>query len=249
MTDDRQINDNEKDCGCGCSGGASNGCGPEQPAIQENEVKGACCAPSEAEAGESCCAPSEAKASTSCCAPTESANSCACSGFKGIVFTVVMIMAVAVGANSFFDKTNAIAQDGRVSSTAFDFEVPLTSLDSVEAVAKLKTEKDVVFVVLTGSGDKSAGLISKEIETAIGTLADGKISAATYAMSEDSEAFKKVAEEFGVQSFPAVLLTGKGVFSGQVKGNLTSDSLLSAFFRASSPACCPSDSSETFSCT
>lgn len=217
---------------------------------------------------ESLCDSSVPNCGVDCCSPSSSEKKT----WKTAVFIVVILLAGAVAAHSILTKNNettdisgnaglsfsssdtsdmphfptGLSQRDENPSEAIAISCGMT-LDSIESIGKLAAEKkaNVVFIILAGDDEESNQNASAQVETTINNLfAKGK-QVAAFTLEMRSEGYDQLISQFSLESFPSVIVAGKGCGVSTVSGEINETKLLRAFIVASTPiscgpgGCCP----------
>lgn len=223
---------------------------------------------SEAKQPEPCC-DSSSQGSDVCC----SSGSGGGKKWKTMVFIVVVLLAGAVAAHSLLTKKGqgpSVSQEGALSletvsvpdTTGSSVESPAASeqpskpagvscgvtLDSIKSLARIADEKkaNAAFILLPGEDEGLARTASTQIEATVDMLSAKGKQVAAFTLQKGAEGHDRLVRMFSVETFPCVIVTGKGCGAGAVWGEITEAKLLSAFVKASTPVscgpvgCCPS---------
>jgi hypothetical protein len=198
--------------------------------------------------GSSCCSPSGAGLGESgnpddgCCSP---ANNVAAkhgrSRVKTILFAIVMLAAVAVGAYSIVRRTDSDNQDPgqAVSSTvsAVSAASVLRGLTPASAspANESANDKDVVFAILPCVHEQHVREVSDQVLPVVEKLQSQGKGVATLTIDPDSREYTQLIELFSAKSFPCVIVAGKGCQSSLLSEDITEERLLSAFVLATTP--------------
>ena len=196
---------------------------------------------------------SEQKQETGACGP---GCSCGTTGDgtrkKWLICGIVALAAVVVvaarvsrtqGANGQA-KTEEYALNASVVATADAAKLaPATDSDAwaspLKALAELNqvaADTDGVFVVLPSSDAERMTAIRKEVSAAAATLTARGTRMAKFILSQDSQEYAELAQQFGT---PAVLALCKGLGMAVVKDSeVTQDGLVKAFVASSRPSGC-----------
>ncbi|MHC4171976.1 MAG: hypothetical protein ACYTBX_02615 [Planctomycetota bacterium] len=217
---------------------------------------------------ESRCDSSSPSCGVDCCSPSAGGGK----SWKTVVFVVVILLAGAVAAHSLLTgngETASISQERASFGTTSlsdepgaSTECPATSeqpsgtvavscgvtLDSIESLGKSVDESraNVVFVFLACENDELNQATSAQIEATMNMLSAKGKQMATFTLQKNSEGYDQMIEQFSVESFPSVIVAGKGCGAATVSGEITETKLLRAFVVASTPVscgpggCCPS---------
>ncbi len=218
---------------------------------------------------ESCCDSSVPGCGVDCCSPSSSDGK----SWKTAVFVVVILLAGAVAAHSLLtknDETAGVSGDGTSSfgtsglsgkaglstgqpntneylSEAVAVSCGVT-LDSIESLAKLADQKkaNVAFIFLAGEDEESARSASVQVEATINMLSTKGKQVAAFTLERGAQGYDQLITQFSVESFPSVIVAGKGCGAAAVSGEINETKLLRAFVVASTPVscgpggCCPS---------
>ncbi len=185
--------------------------------------------------------------------------------WKTAVFVVVILLAGAVAAHSLLtnnDETADISGDVRssFSTSVISGKAGLSSeqsntneypsesvavscgvaLDSIESLAKLADQKkaNVAFIFLAGEDEESTRSASAQVEAAINMLSAKGKKVAAFTLGRGAEGYDQLITQFSVESFPSVIVAGKGCGAVAVSGEINEIKLLRAFVVASTPVSC-----------
>ena len=218
-----------------------------------------CCA-SEA-SGEACCQPAAGNVS-SCCAP----GAASWKRGKTLVSVIIILAAIGVGANSFFNGNSAqsyttvpaksfsggltqtpavTAENGPQDKPQTKQEISLTGvLDSLQSLDTLAADKDVVFLVLPGEAQISSSAVPKQLGTVANNLWKSGQRVAVFTLKGSSPDHNQLVQHFTVKAFPSVVILGRQGSASAVSGDVTEAGLYNAFVLASkSASCCPTQGS------
>jgi len=214
-----------------------------------------------------------------CCSSTQGDDVCCSSGsgdgksWKTLVFVVVILLAGGVAAHSLLTRSNEAAS---VSGEAGSFNVaglPETAgssiktraeseqqskavtvlcgvtVDSLMSLERAAADKNAVFILLAGGNEEADRGASAEVEAVVDKLSAKGKSVAAFTLQNNTEGYDQLVKRFSVQSFPCVIVAGRGCGAAAVSGDITERNLLGAFVKASLPAsscgprggspCCP----------
>jgi len=220
------------------------------------------------EKGKSCCASEDAAAT--CCQPTAGNSSSCCapgevSWKKGkmLVSAIIILAAIGVGANSFFNGNSAqsyttvpaksfsagltetpavTAENGNQGKPQTkQEEIPLNQvLDSLQSLDTVAADKDVVFLVLPGEAQISSIAIPKQLGTVANNLWKSGRRVAVFTLKSNTPDHNRLVSQFSVKTFPSVVILGRQGSASAVAGDVTEAGLYNAFVLASTAAaCCP----------
>ncbi len=226
------------------------------------------------EKGKSCCAIKDS--GTTCCQPeAEKVSSCCNHGKaswgkgKTLVSVIIIMAAIAVGANSFFSANSAQSYT-TVPVKSFSSglaEIPKTTtedgyqgkpqtkpeeislnrvLDSVRSLDTLAADKDVVFLVLPGEAEITPVAIPQQLVIVANNLWKTGQKVSVFTLKSSSPDHNRLVRNFSVKTFPSVVVLGRLGSASVVAGDITEAGLYNAFVLASRPAsCCPTQGSES----
>jgi hypothetical protein len=210
---------------------------------------------------ESCCDSSVPGCGVECCSPSSSDGKT----WKTAVFVVVILLASAVAAHSLLtnnDETADISGDmgssfgtsglsaqaglsiGSSNTNGRPSETVAAScgvtLDSIESLAKLADQKkaNVAFIFLASEDEESTRSASAQVEAAIKMLSAKDKKVAAFTLERGAEGYDQLITQFSVESFPSVIVAGKGCRAAAVSGEINETKLLRAFVVASTPVSC-----------
>jgi hypothetical protein len=227
--------------------------------LTSNEKGKSCCAPEDPAA--TCCQPATGN-SSSCCAPG------AASWKKGktLVSVIIILAAIGVGANSFFNGNSAqsyttvpaksfsagltqtpavTAENSPQDQPQTKQEISLTGvLDSLQSLDTLAADKDVVFLVLPGEAQISSSAVPKQLGTVANNLWKSGRRVGVFTLKGSSPDHNQLVRHFSVKGFPSVVILGRQGSASAVAGDITEAGLYNAFVLASkSASCCPTQES------
>ncbi len=210
---------------------------------------------------ESCCDLSVPACGVDCCSSSSGDGKT----WKTAVFVVVILLAGAVAAHSLLtknDETADISQDlgSSFSTSSISGKAGLStgqsnasgepseavavpcgvSLDSIESLAKLADQKkaNVVFIFLAGEDEESIRSALTQVEATINILSAKGKKVAAFTLERGAEGYDQLITQFSVESFPSVIVAGKGCGATVVSGEINETKLLRAFVVASTPVSC-----------
>jgi hypothetical protein len=222
--------------------------------------------------GKSCCA-SEDTASTCCQPATGNVSSCCAPGAvswqkgKTLVSVIIIMAAIGVGANSFFNGNSAqsyttvpaqsfsagltdipaVTADNSSQSKpqAKQEEISLNRvLDSLQSLDTLAVDKDVVFLVLPGEAQISSSGVPKQLGTVANNLWKSGQRVGVFTLKNSAPDHTQLARRFSVKAFPCVIVLGRQGQPSAVAGDITEAGLYNAFVLAAKPvSCCPTQGS------
>jgi hypothetical protein len=227
--------------------------------------------PTSDEKGKSCCASEDAAA---CCQPAAGNSSSCCnpgsvSGkkWKTLVSVVIILAAIGVGANSFFNGNSAQSYT-TVPAKSFSAgliqvpaataenssqgkpqvqqgEISLTGvLDSLQSLDTLAADKDVVFLVLPGEAQTSTPVVPKQLGLVANNLWKSGQRIAVFTLKSSSPDHNQLVRHFSVKAFPSVVILGRQGSASVVGADISEAGLYNAFVLASkSVSCCPTQGS------
>ena len=204
-----------------------------------------------------------------CCSSTQGDDVCCSSGgqsWKTLVFVVVILLAGGVAAHSLLTRSGEAASlnvtglsEAVCSSTeggagseqqskGFGVLCGVT-VDSLMSLERLAVDKKTVFILLAGGSEEADRSASAEVEAVVNKLSAKGKSVAAFTLRGNTEGYDQLVKRFSVQSFPCVIVAGRGCGAAAVSGEITEGNLLGAFVRASTPisscgprrgsSCCP----------
>ena len=177
---------------------------------------------------------------------------------KAALSVIVIIAAIAVGASSYLRKT--YAQSGTVGpagsfSSALDTktavpdvdaekagplpqgqEIRFEILESLQTLDTLAAGKDVVFIVMPGQDRQSSQVICKEIAVTLNKLRSLGQKIAAFTFGNTGPDYDRLVNHFAVESFPCVVVLGRGGSASAVSGDISEARLYNAFALATQPA-------------
>ncbi len=216
--------------------------------------------------GKGCCASEEAAAS--CCQPTVGNTSSCCNAgsisgnkWKTLVCVIIIMAAVGLGANSFFNGNSAqsyttvpansfsagltqipaVTADISSQGKSQEGEISLTGvLDSLQSLDTVATDKDVVFLVLPGDAQISSAAVPKQLGTVANNLWKSGRRVGVFTLKNSAPDHSQLVRRFSVKAFPCVIVLGRQGQPSAVSGDITEAGLYNAFVLASTPiSCCP----------
>jgi hypothetical protein len=226
-----------------------------------SDEKGKSCCASE-DPGATCCQPAAGSLSL-CCAP----GAVSWKTGKTVVSVVIILAAIGMGANSFFNGNSAQSYT-TVPAKSFSAalteiptapanksdqgkaqpkseEIPLNLvLDSLQALDTLAADKDVVFLVLPGEAQIYSLAVPKQLGTVANNLWKSGQKVGVFTLKNGSPDHHRLVSQFSVKTFPGVIILGRQGFASAVAGDVTEAGLYNAFVLASKAAsCCPTQGS------
>jgi hypothetical protein len=221
----------------------------------EEKTTGGCCSQA---APTSCCQPSDRSAST--CCNTEDTS---WRRGKLIISAIIIMAAIAVGANSFLNGNTAQSYT-TIPAKSFSAgltEIPATAvdnsnegnpktkseeislnlvLDSLQALDTLAADKDVVFLVLPGEAQIPTVAIPKPLEAVANNLWKNGQRVAVFTLKSSSSDHNRLVRHFSVKTFPSIVILGRQGSASAVTEDVSEARLYNAFVLASkSASCCP----------
>jgi len=210
---------------------------------------------------ESCCDSSVPGCGVDCCSSSSGDGK----SWKTAVFVVVILLAGAVAAHSLLTKNDETADISRDVGSSFSTsglsaqaglsteqsntnEYPSetvavscgVTLDSIESLAKLADQKkaNVAFIFLAGEDEESTRSASAQVEATINMLSAKGKQVAAFTLERGADGYDQLITQFSVESFPSVIVAGKGCGAAAVSGEINEAKLLRAFVVASTPVSC-----------
>ncbi len=171
------------------------------------------------------CCPQSSKADSPSCGLKE-VNCCGTSRSRGktIIFTLVMLAAVASGAYSLYKRNTPPA-------TSHCYGVSLKTIDALGAQAAGK--QAIYFFLFDGDKDQSQNL-SRVVEKSVKTLSANGKRVAAFTLYRDEEGFNELREKLSINSFPCVVVVGRSCSPVVInKDDITENKLAYAFGQAS----------------
>lgn len=183
---------------------------------------------------------------------------CSASGASGgsgtaklrhIIFTVIIVAAVAVAAWALLkgNKDDEVMQLEEALGTGEMLTRPDEASEPDELVSlaaytldSVAPDKDFAFVLLAGGEGRAMSEELQAIGQASETLAGRGIEIAAITLPTDDPDHIKMADALDIDSFPVVVLLGKGCPPSVVTGDITENALLRAYvLSACEPGCGP----------
>jgi hypothetical protein len=224
--------------------------------------------PTSDEEGKSCCASEDAAAT--CCQPAAgNVSSCCTPGAgswkngKTLVSVIIIMAAIGVGANSFFNGNSAQSYT-TVPAKSFSAgltQIPVATaenssqgkpqtkqeelslnqdLDSLQSLDTLAADKDVLFLVLPGEAQIQPLAIPKQVGVVANNLWKSGQRIAVFTLKSSSPDHNQLVRHFSIKTFPSVVILGRQGYASAVAGDFTEAGLYNAFVLASKPvSCCP----------
>jgi hypothetical protein len=233
--------------------------------MQMNEVtsdeKGRSCCAIE-DSGATCCQP-EARKVSSCCNPGQASWK----KWKVLVSVIIIMAAIAVGANSFLSANSAQSyttvpvksfsaglteiptvtaeNSGQDNPQTKKGEISLSqALDSLQSLDTLAADKDVVFLVLPGEAQIHPLAIPKQVGAVANNLWKSGQRVAVFTLKSSSPDHNQLVRHFSIKTFPSVVILSRQGSASAVAGDVTEAGLYNAFVLASKPvSCCPTQGS------
>jgi len=230
--------------------------------VTSDEKGKSCCAIEDS--GATCCQPETGNVS-SCCNPGEASWKKS----KALVSMIIIMAAIAVGANSFLSGNSAQSYTivPAKSFSAGLTEIPTVTaensyqgmpqtkqeeislnrvLDSMKSLDTLAADKDVVFLVLPGEAQIPLLAIPKQVGTVANNLWKSGQRVAVFTLNNSSPDHNQLVRHFSVKTFPSVVILGRQGSASAVAGDITEAGLYNAFVLASKAvSCCPTQGSES----
>jgi hypothetical protein len=183
--------------------------------------------------GDECdCKPGE------CCPTDPSAPGRSYKGAKTVIFVVIMLAAVAVGAYSLIgDRSEA---DNSSITIVTDPALDLLIAGRIAFANGLLGDDDFAYLTLKGAGaaldqNKRVELL---VEDAAELIRKKGTAVRTSSAVPGDEAFSRAVDLFGVTGLPAVLAMSKKGGSVLLESDFTENNLLKAYLMACDPATC-----------
>ncbi len=175
--------------------------------------------------------------SDDCCPSGSSGSGKSHRTIKTMVFIVVMLAAVAVGAYSLFDhQTETGGADLVIGIPIFD----ALTLQQQDYTGKILDGDQFGFLTLKGAGaalDKNAEVESLT-ESAAALIRKKGVTVTTTSVAPGDSLFANAVDLFGVSNLPAVLAMNKEGGFVLIAGNITENNLLKTFLSGCSAADC-----------
>lgn len=204
-----------------------------------------------------------------CCSSTQGDDVCCSSGgqsWKTLVFVVVILLAGGVAAHSLLTRGGETASlnvtglsEAVCSSTesgagseqqskGFGVLCGVT-VDSLMSLERAAADKKAVFILLAGGNEEADRSASAEVEAVVDKLSAKGKQVAAFTLQSNTEGYDQLVKQFSVESFPCVIVAGRGCGAAAVWGEITEGNLVRAFIKASVPvsscgprrgsSCCP----------
>jgi hypothetical protein len=175
---------------------------------------------------------------------------------RSLIFVAVIAAAIAVAAWSLIraNRSEADIQVEGQYEEVLDLEgASIADVDASYDLDGVAPDKDFAFVLLAGADPREVATATRAMEQASETLAQSGVQAAAITIEASDPDYEQVADAFGVDAFPAVILLGKGCDPGVVTGDITEDGLLRGYVQAAcAPGCgpggCGVDAAESACC-
>jgi hypothetical protein len=117
------------------------------------------------------------------------------------------------------------------------------------SLERAAADKNAVFILLAGGNEEADRSASMEVEAVVDKLSAKGKSVAAFTLQNKTEGYDQLVKQFSVESFPCVIVAGRGCGAAAVWGEITEGNLVRAFIKASVPAsscgpqrgssCCP----------
>jgi len=174
-----------------------------------------------------CCSSSEG-GSVDCCQPGKS------SWPSKIIFSVVILAAVAVGIYSLAKKSDSAIGNQQAAICGINLNT-ITSLD------KLAADKDVIFILLPGENTEQIYEASIQVELIVDKLLADNKRVSAFTLDKSAEDYNEVIKQCSIESTPCVVVLGRGCMPVIVTEDFSEARLTNAYVQASTPmpACIP----------
>lgn len=177
---------------------------------------------------------------------------------KVAVFAVVCLAAAGVVVRSFLGKADsstggpdrsfvAVIEPESAAEPAGEdpegYEQPVQTaevvcgakLDSVAALNEVAAGKEVVFILLAGESEEPAHEAARQVEEALKKISARGVRIASFTMGSEAADYARLVQRFSIESFPSIIVMGRGCGAAAVSGEITEAKLLRAFVFASRP--------------
>ena len=167
-------------------------------------------------------------ADTDCCAPVAGPSG----RVKAILFLIIMGAAVAVGAHAILKKSGGQASARGAEGDVFNL---LADVDDTHEAA---------FVILAGKDEAAGEAAFGQARAAAEQVRAGDLkNVIAVTLGEGVDGHAKLAGKYTVKSFPCALVARRGCLTTAVNGEITVETLMSAFRAVSNcdagSSCCP----------
>lgn len=177
---------------------------------------------------QNCCGPGE------CCSDADQKNN---KGFKTVIFTAVIVLAIGVTAYSLFFKS---ADAGKVGCVPGAVPEPLENLSAIPELNDMLGDLDFAFVIISDSDIEIPGEISGTVESAMSEIKLKNEKAGVVFLKPGNPGYDTIADEYTITGFPAVLALGRYGHRLLIRSGITVETLLLAHNISATPPvpCC-----------
>ncbi len=193
----------------------------------------------------------EACTSPSCCSEKKNENNTV----KWALFSIIMLAAIGIGSTTLIRKMNSanapaagecapgsVCKDGTpcppktVSEKTGSVSV-LCGMDlrSMKEFNTLTGSKNVAFILLPGDKNEKAKAVAADVNGFIEKKIKDKSDVAVYTLKNDAGGHDQLVQNFGIKSFPSVVVLGRGCKSSAISGEVTEERLTGALTLARMP--------------
>ena len=119
-------------------------------------------------------------------------------------------------------------------------EIVFRPLDSLQGIDTLAADKDLVLIMLLGQGQEPSQDITKQLKSALDRPLTSTRKIGAFTLGNKTAHYSNLVQHFGVESFPCVVVLGRGCSASPVSGDVFEERLYEAIGSTSKPApCCP----------
>ncbi len=113
-----------------------------------------------------------------------------------------------------------------------------TALNSLSALNEVAADKDAVFILLPGKSQEAAEQASGQVEEALKKISAAGSRVAAFTLQDEAPERAQLIEALSIETFPSIVVMGRGGGAAAVSGEITESRLLGAYVQASRPSGC-----------
>ncbi len=131
---------------------------------------------------------------------------------------------------------NSQATQRAVNNTqAVDSALCGISLPSMHEFNTLAKDKNVAFILLPGEDSEKAESVAESINTFVKNKIKESTDVVVFTLQKGAEGYTQISSDFGITTFPGLVVLGRGCQSTAVSGEFTDEKLNQALTLARTP--------------
>ena len=114
-----------------------------------------------------------------------------------------------------------------------------TNLASLAELNSLAADKKAVFILLAGDSQQATEKVGRALEQTSKTITEKGTPVAIFTLDSNKDDYARLVKDLSIESFPSVVVMGKGAGVSVVSGTVNETNLLTAFVKATTSSCDP----------